>query len=312
MAGSFRSMESLAVYTTIYPGVKDFLADWYDSVRRQTDRDFHLWIGLDSLDIDSVEAVVGDRIDATWVSGAAGDTPAQVRQRAWEQIVSRHEGVVLVDSDDVLHPTRVQAARAALRSAEVVGCALRLVDRLGADLHMIMRVPDGTAPMDILPRRNLYGLSNTAYRCDVLGRCLPVPTDVVHVDWFLATRAWLSEAVLTFDSVVRMDYRQHGANMAQIRGPFTADRVLTDTVSVRHHFDILKASVGTSGAPDRLALLEQVATDVDAFYQHMAMDPERLDRYVRALNSLGPSPIWWSHVAHPSLRELWMNRKESV
>ena len=164
--------------------------------------------------------------------------------------------------------------------------------------------------MDILPRHNIYGLSNTAYRCDVLGRCLPLPANVVHVDWFLVTRAWLSGAVLAFDSVVRMDYRQHATNLAQIRGPFTADRVLMDTVSVRQHFDILKASPGSSAAPGRLALLEQVATDIDAFYQHVAMDPGRLDLYLCALNTLAPSPIWWSHVAHPSLKHLWTTSKE--
>jgi hypothetical protein len=312
MAGSLHPMDSLAVYTTIHPGIAGFLSDWYRSLRRQTDQDFHLWIGLDSLGIDAVETVVDDCIDATWVAGEEGDTPAQIRQRAWEQIAPRYEGVVMVDGDDVLHPTRVAAARAALRSTDVAGCSLRLVDELGADLHVIVRLPNGIAPEAILPRHNLYGLSNTAYRCDVLGRCLPVPANVVHVDWFLVTRAWLSGATLAFDPVVRMDYRQHEANLAQIRGPFTAERVLADTASVRRHFDTLKTALASPAEPDRLALLEEVSSDVDAFYQRMVLDPGLLDRYLRALNALAPSPIWWSHVAHPSLKDLWMNRKEPV
>ena len=31
-------MPRLALYTTVYPGVERYLADWYASVRRQTDR----------------------------------------------------------------------------------------------------------------------------------------------------------------------------------------------------------------------------------------------------------------------------------
>ena len=41
--------ERLAVYTTIHPGCEPYLASWCDSIRRQTDRDFDLWIGLDAL-----------------------------------------------------------------------------------------------------------------------------------------------------------------------------------------------------------------------------------------------------------------------
>ena len=41
------SAERLALYTTIYPGVEPYLADWIHSVDAQTDRAFDLWVGLD-------------------------------------------------------------------------------------------------------------------------------------------------------------------------------------------------------------------------------------------------------------------------
>ncbi len=303
-------MASLAVYTTIYPGVERFLSDWYRSLRGQTDQDFQLWIGLDSLTAAAAEQAMGGRPEAIWVSGESGDTPAQVRQRAWEQMVRHHEGVVLVDSDDVLHPTRVAAARRALSSSDVAGCALRLVDERNRNLDLVMQLPEGTAPADILPRHNLYGLSNSAYRCDVLAQCLSIPADVVHVDWFIATRAWLNDAAFGFDPVVRMDYRQHGANMAYNRGPFSPERVEADTAAVQRHFKILRVAPPQAAVPERLALLEQVAADIDAFHQRVVTDPERLSRYVHELNALPLLPIWWSHIAHASLRFLWTNPKE--
>ena len=45
-------------------------------------------------------------------------------------------GVVLVDSDDLLHPSRVAAARAALQASELAGCALCLIDQHGKDLDL--------------------------------------------------------------------------------------------------------------------------------------------------------------------------------
>ncbi len=247
---------------------------------------------------------------ATWVISETGDTPAQLRQRVWEQMVCRYEGVILVDSDDVLHPTRVAAARCALRSSDVSGCSLRLVDECGRDLHLTMTLPEETAPQDILPRYNLYGLSNSAYRTTVLELCLPIPAEVVHVDWFLVTRAWLHGASLAFDPVPRMDYRQHEANMAHSWGRVSPERVRVDTVSAQTHFALLKDAPSHAVLPERVALMDQVAADIDAFYQHVVTEPKKLDRYVQALNALPRLPIWWSHVAHPSLRHLWARTEE--
>ena len=76
----------------------------------------------------------GAALWSTWVLAQPGDTPAQVRQRLLERIVKACDGVVLVDSDDILHPNRVASARLALQHSDMVGCALRLVDTQGQAL----------------------------------------------------------------------------------------------------------------------------------------------------------------------------------
>ena len=166
---------NLALYTTIYPGVESFLRDWYRSVLEQTDQDYQLWIGLDTIGVEAAKDAMGADPKATWVAAASGDTPAQIRQRALAQIVERHDGVVLVDSDDVLHPSRVASARAALQTSDLAGCALRLVDQQGRDLGMTFGLPPQARPEDVLPRNNVFGLSNSAFRSDLLRRCLPIP-----------------------------------------------------------------------------------------------------------------------------------------
>ncbi len=181
-------INSLALYTTIYPGVEKYLPDWYHSVRTQTDQNFTLWIGLDSLTVKSAIDAVGMDPKATWVPAAPGDSPAQVRQRALESLVETCDGVVLVDSDDIMHPTRVASARQSLRTADLTGCALRFVDQGGEDMGISFRLPAQTSPEEILPRNNVFGLSNSAFRSEVLRRCLPIPADVVLVDWYLSTQ----------------------------------------------------------------------------------------------------------------------------
>ena len=246
------SIKVLALYTTIYPGVEVYLKDWYRSVLEQTDQDYQLWIGLDTLNVGDVKKAIAADPKATWVAATSGDTPAQVRQRALAQIIEVCDGVVLVDSDDVLHATRVASARAALQKSDLAGCALQLVDQQGLDLGLTLRLPPQARLEDVLPRNNIYGLSNSAFRSGMLQLCLPIPVSTVLVDWFLATKAWLYDAKLSFDNVVRMKYRQHSANMVRIRPPFSWGQVIQDTERVRQHFQIIHNDPmrGSYGRPD--------------------------------------------------------------
>jgi hypothetical protein len=298
-------IKSLALYTTIYPGVEPYLNDWYRSVRRQTDQDFQLWVGLDSLTIEAARGAIDEDVKAIWVAAVPGDSPAEIRQRALAKIVEVSDRVVLVDSDDVLHDSRVASARKALQSSDLTGCALRLVDEQGSDLGLTLGLPPHARPEDVMPRNNVFGLSNSAFRSDLLQRCLPIPSSVTLVDWFLATRAWLYGARLSFDAVVRMDYRQHGANMARVRPPFTLDQVIQDTERVRKHFQFLRAAAVKECMAERLAELDKVAADIEAFHRDVILQPSRLDLYVQALKVVEMPLLWWSCVAHPSLSRMW-------
>ena len=281
------------------------MPQWYASVRAQTDQDYQLWIGIDTIAVDTVKDAMGADPNAIWVSGASGDTPAQVRQRALEAISEVCDGVVLVDSDDILHPSRVIAARVALHVSDLAGCAVRLVDHRGRDLALTMELPSRTGPEDVLPRNNVFGFSNSAFRSDLLRRCLPIPADVVLVDWFLATRAWLVGAKLAFDSEVRMDYRQYGANMARVVFPYSAEQVIQDTERVRHHFQVLQTNPMAGAIAERFSSIERIARDVETFYEQIVRQPMPLERYVQALNRLQLAPLWWASVAHPLLKQMW-------
>jgi hypothetical protein len=301
---------TLVLYTTVYPGVESYLADWYGSVLDQTDRDFQLWIGLDAIDAETAAQYMGGSVDAMWIQAGEGATPAQVRQRAWETLVGRCDEVVLVDSDDVLLPSRVATAREMLRASELAGCALQLVDAGGADLGLTFTSLPLVTPEEVLPRNNIFGLSNSAYRSALLRRCLPVPPEVELVDWYLATRAWLLGASMTFGRRPEMKYRQHSTNMVRVVPPFDAGQIARDAERVRHHFRLVGTSDLQGARPDRVAGLMEAATDVECFNERVVLEPAVLKRYVEALNASDMCPLWWSSVAHRSLQHMWASPKE--
>jgi hypothetical protein len=300
------SGDRLAVYTTVYPGVEPYLADWYRSVQAQTDRGFDLWIGVDGLSPEAVTRAMGAEPAAAWVSARPGESGTGVRARAIALMADAYEAVVFVDSDDLLEPSRVAAARAALAGCDVVGCALQVIDRNGVDLGIVFGVSEDADLGSLLPRHNVLGLSNTAYRSSVLRRCLPVPEHCVLLDWLLGTRAWASGARVYFDPTPRMLYRQYEANVARVLVPFDAEYVLRATQRVLEHYDCVLDSQWELPAGPRQAVAE-ACRRVRAFHATVSGSAAVLERYVDALNALPPRYVWWWCVANAELEAVWRN-----
>jgi hypothetical protein len=295
---------SLALFTTVYPGAEPYLTAWHASVQGQTDRKFDLWIAVDGLSVESVAAQLGGSPTATWVVANPGDSPAQVRQRALARIIKQYPSVVLVDSDDLLEPTRVAAARQWLRQSDATACAMRLIDAASQNLGVLMGLPSGATVDALLPHHNLFGFSNTAYRSDLLAQCLPIPPDCALVDWFIITRAWAAGARLAFDPACQMAYRRHPANTAPLLPPFNRSEIVTATSLVQSHYDLTLRHFNGRSLACRTKI-ESERKRVAVFAAAMSAPPTRWDAYVRALNQLPPTLLWWSCVAHPQLSDLW-------
>lgn len=296
--------ERLALYTTVYPGVEKYLSAWYESVLMQNDQNFDIWIGVDHLLVSDVISALGVNPGATWILADEGDSPAQIRQKAIAKIVNRYPAVVLVDSDDMLEPTRVEAAREYLESSDVNGCAMYIVDEQGHSLEGIFKPPNELNVDELLPRNNVFGLSNTAYRSKILRQCLPIPNDCALVDWYLITRAWALGARLSFDYAPRMAYRQHPHNVAYILPPFTVQQIVAATDRVLAHYRLVLGSIPDLQSEQRIGL-ETGHARLKEFCKSIKDSPDRLNQYVSALNELPFNHVWWSCVAHPQLEGIW-------
>jgi hypothetical protein len=297
----------LAMYTTVYDGVQKYLKEWYTSVHQQTDHDFDLYIGCDRLQPSELELTTRGPVRANWVLAANGDTPVQLRERALRQILrNSYDAVIFVDADDILHPTRVEAARENIQKASVGGCALEAITETGESTGFHF---GPTGPLDfsgLLPRCNFFGMSNSVYRTDVLLRCLPVPAGCAIMDWFLVTRAWAAGAELMFDDTCRMYYRQHSANVARILPPFSVEYAKKATKLVQLHYVAVLNHIPELPEGIRKNLITAYER-VQAFQRSVVEDEGKLTEYADALNQLPPTCTWWTCVAHPELEHLWNN-----
>jgi hypothetical protein len=233
-----------------------------------------------------------------------GDSPAAIRQKVIEPVIASYWAVVFVDADDVLYPSRIEAAIEGLEHRDLTGCAMDLIDEAGRDLGSKFALGEGQEAATILSRYNVFGLSNTAYRCTLLSRCLPIPQACVLVDWYLATRAWALGARMTFDPICRMAYRQHDNNTARVLPPFTPRQIAAASRIVLHHYDIVLAGVPELNQRQREEL-EAARWWVRSFQRVTTTSPQILKQYVQALNQLPAQHLWWTCVAHPALENIW-------
>jgi hypothetical protein len=294
----------IALYTTIHPGTRPFLKEWYGSVRAQTDSSFDLWVGIDGLSVEETCAIVGEELEAQWVEAEDNDRPAQVRERAWRALIPKTDAVVMVDADDVMHPERVEAARRQIRHHDGVGCALQLIGEKGESLDHRMPPESFSSAERALPKYNIFGLTNSTYRTGVLEIILPIPSDVILIDWYIATMAWLRGDDLAFDRSAGMDYRQHEDGTLSVLPPFTPEDIRTATDVVQNHFKWVLQNIPSETIHDRLEVLRRARTRVNSFADQIS-DAEWLRSYTRHLNQTAPTPLWWACVAHPSLDSLW-------
>lgn len=293
-----------ALYTTIYPGCEPYLQAWGQSVNQQSTQEFDVWIGVDALSVGSVENYLGLRQKVNWILFEPGCFPAQIRNAAFNLIVDAYNDVVFVDSDDILYSTRVETAVKCLKTYDIYGCALDLIDKNGKLLDRRFQYSGNGSYDEILPTTNIFGLSNTAYRCNVLKQLLPIPENCVIVDWYLAALGWLKRFKLHFDNQPLMAYRQYDANIARVIKPYTKKQVLRATELVLKHYALLLQNL-PEDSDFRGRSIGNAAENVESFYQKMLSDDAIFNKYINALNELNKEHIWWDFVAAPEWEDLW-------
>ena len=299
-----RGMLSMALYTTIYPGVEKFIFPWCQSLNQQTDKQIDVWLGVDQVDGD----MICDKLEGFgkihFILSNQGDTPAQIRERAIIEIVKSYDAVIFVDSDDVLMPTRVTAAKRAINKFDVYGCSLDIIDEEGKATGINFGFNELVNIDEFIYYGNIFGMSNTAYRTEILKQCLPIPPECFIFDWYLALSAWAINAEFIYDPEVHMKYRQYGENSTKILPPFTNNQIVLATQQVINHFQlVLENIVALQG--EQKKKIEERLEQTTYFLDAILADSDTLNRYVELINQRPMEKYWWAYVAQPELEEIW-------
>lgn len=297
-------MKETALFTVIYPTIERYLFDWYNSMMMQSDHDYDLWVVLDRINPKAVYGIIGEYVEANWIEINNKCSPTQIRSIGLENIAGDYSNIILVDSDDILEPTRVEAAKRFLAKSDVNTCAMLIVDETAQSTGKIFTFNDDADFFSSILTTNVFGLSNTAYRGDILKACLPLPNSCRLADWYLATKSCSLGAQVSFDRETRMRYRQHGSNIARVIPPFTPLQILHDTELVISHYQQVLSNVVF--APNEEEKITNHYQHLQFFYQVMLSSNTKIKEYVKSLNNISENRVWWSHIADPRLNYIWV------
>lgn len=298
-------MRTLAAYTVVYPAAMRFLYEFWTSLAPQIGTSVDVHISLDGVAPDEVRMVIGQEAAVRFWPADEGASPAHIRSTVLTELTSVYDGVVLLDSDDILLAGRIDAAVSGLEAADVYGSAMQLVDELGRPIPGGFFAPSsaqiarlGSEP-PLLARLNVFGFSNSAYRSQVLRDCLPVPNSTVLMDWLVASRAHLAGAKFVFDREPRMLYRQYGTNTAVVLPPFTPARIKRDAALVaQHHSLLLEGPHASVRDPGPFAHAAQMSGEFLRWLGEGHSSEERASAYAARLSTAEQRGwLWWEHVA---------------
>lgn len=287
-----------ALFTMLYPKAMRYFSSWKESVRGQSTQDFSVTIGLHGMDADAVD--VSD-MGGVSVECVEGDHVVMLRRELLRSVAQRFDTIVLADADDILLPTRVEAACNGIRNADVYACAMQVVDE---DLQSCDMTFPGkrTGTLPDMTHGNMWGCSNTAYRSEFLVQAACFPNDCILADWYMATMADGAGARFAFDNEPAMLYRVRKGAVTNPCEPYGTETLRQASDHVMAHLEMMAKDMSDAQMRTRL---QRRRDEVSLFCMAMRSDV-LAKQYVQALyDNIPLQGFWWECVAHTMLEDLW-------
>jgi len=286
-----------AVYTTFYPSMLKYADEFLYSVAEQTDPDFDLWISLDGLEPNQINPA--NKLKPNYYQNQQAQNPIEMRKLALSEISKEYDSVILVDSDDILYPKRVAAAKQGLERYDGYACSLDLVAENGKGLDLKFGTSNQEDWLEFLKNKNVFGFSNSAYRASILKEIIMIPNQTIMMDWLVVLKALVNQnALLYFDGNVHMAYRQYEQNVNNIISPLSKENIFRASNLLLEHHVILKTEL------DKLEQFQKHFASIELFLGYIR-DDENLANYLKELNSKKQVFYWFEQVAYQELEYLW-------
>jgi glycosyltransferase involved in cell wall biosynthesis len=280
-------------FSVVYPEAEKFLEEFFDSLSKQTVKNFDVYIINDQL--ENFEAIRRKFDGLKIIESEYHDSPAKIREFGLKMMANMgYENIIFGDADDGFAENRVEYACELLSSNDVVVNDLNLIDAESNMMeigYLSRRLRNGEIiERDFIKEKNVFGFSNSAVRAWLLNDTISFHNDLEAVDWYYFDVLLRKAKRAVFTSGTYTCYRRHGNNCAAIQHIDDAQIVYGVKVKATH-YDLL------SSTSDEYSLLHEQYRQL---MNRLDKDADFKVKYLQAVKKNNPqNAFWWEAIKLP-------------
>lgn len=235
--------KKIAFLTTIYPTEQRYVADFFESLQKQTRKKFDVLVVNDGFRDFSKVKKKFDLLNIIELP-AAGSVAKNRQILIQFAKINGYDIAVFGDVDDIFSETRIEKAVSALKEVDIVVNDLTSISEAGSvineHIYSNRLIHHQELSLEFIKEKNVFGLSNTAINLDKLPLDLTyLPDELIAVDWYFFSLLLLNgfKAMFIADEVTF--YRQYDSNTIGIGG-FTAEKIKRITEVRAVHYQMME------------------------------------------------------------------------
>ena len=285
-----QSNNKIVVIGTVYPGAELFLNDYFDSLEKQTFKEFDLLIANDNLD-GLMQLLSGRNLDYLIidVDSSASSNRRELIRKAMDL---GYQKIIFTDCDDISKENRIDIVSNLLNTYHIVLNDLDIINLNGNEGEMmIFSERYGETGKILLPdllTGNMMGLSNTAVKTEILQGCPAlISGDPIAFDWYLWSSVLLAGHEAKFTAETSTQYRVYGDNVAGLPQSLNEKTVARGVEVKRQHYGLM------AKLDSRYSKLETEFQFVSECLQNKSWRKD----YLSALKKYAvENHIWWENI----------------
>jgi glycosyltransferase involved in cell wall biosynthesis len=213
-------MNKVAFYTTIFPMKKEYLEDFFESIKNQTYKEFDLIIVNDGF--EDFETFLKKFNELEIIELKGNGNIAHNREIGIKYCIEHnYDFLIFGDSDDYFQSNRIEISLKYLieGNCDIVVNDLTLFStNVIEDKYISNRIENNVEiEFDFIRNKNIFGLSNTAIKVKSLDDKINIPSEIQVVDWYLFSFLLLKNKKAKFTNETISFYRQYNNNLVGLK-----------------------------------------------------------------------------------------------
>ncbi len=209
-------LNKIAFFTVFYPGAEVFFKDFASSLENQSESDFTITYINDGM-LNLPQLIDGYKT-LKWEEFFITGSPERIREKGLVAVKNAgYDIIILGDADDYFSQNRIEVSIKKLIKYDIVINDITPFSKLEiiTSNYFSNRIKNMTPiTLDYIEDKNIFGLSNTAFKRACIDDSLSIREDSVATDWLLYSKLLASNKKAVFTNETSTFYRQHLNNTA--------------------------------------------------------------------------------------------------